>query len=86
MTTNAQQRRLDAIGAITRRFIDPTSVKANTEDREAVGREIIGLWDIGRTQRWRIAVREWCDLVVDTDNPLQWAIIQGAIWTAFQAL
>lgn len=85
-TTNAQQRRLNAIDGIGELFINRETGQATTDDRVAIGTEITKLWDLGRTVRWHRAVREWCDLVVDTDNPLQWAIIQGAIWTAFQAL
>lgn len=84
-TTNAQQKRYDAIQAITHEFIDVSTGMETTDDREAVGRKIIELWELGRTERWRVAVREWCDLVCDSSNPLRWAIIQGAIYTAFQA-
>lgn len=87
----ATEKRLDAIGAITHKYIDSTTglltIEDTTENRVMVGTEIIKLWDLGRTDRWRVAVRDWCDLVVEESNgfDFRWTILQGAIYTGFKA-
>lgn len=84
---SAKDRRLDAIGAITHKYIDRETGLVNTSDREEVGREIAKLWQLGRTVRWNTAVRQWIDMVVEGEpvSDLRWAILQGAIFTGFKA-
>jgi hypothetical protein len=77
------ERRVNAIGSVTL-----TLISANGEvltDRETAAREIELLTLMGQTPRWRQAVTDWAAMVRQEENPLQWAILQGAIYTGFEA-
>ena len=78
--SNAQDRRLEAIGSITKLWYE-----SRDGSRDFWADRIGKLMPLGRTERWRDGVDGWVALVTDTDNPLNWAIIQGAIFMGFKA-
>lgn len=76
-----QDRRFAGIRSIGEKFIRDGDVVSGVS-REDVAQEIEKLACLGRTVHWKNAVAYWAEMV-RTENSLQWAIIQGQIYTGY---
>lgn len=52
--------------------------------REEIAAAIRELAKLGRTDRWLNAVEGWA-VMVETEDSLEWAFLQGSIWTGYAA-
>ena len=101
MTTTASDRRNDAIGNVLNKYRTEANgyqLTANTRD---IVEDIMALEKLGRTDRWKRAIRNWADAVEDgdrddmasldlgqklhSDGRRGWAFVQFGIWANYAA-
>lgn len=96
MPTAAQQKRYDAISAVTARFINEQHGYQVTPGTTvtAVMEAIEELRCLGRTERWKANVTRWKNMVKEADEcetasarerHLHWAILQGNVYIGHAA-
>jgi len=98
MTTAAQQKRFDAIRAITDLAIDPDN-DYQVRPEITVGKvvkAIRNLKPLGRTRRWGLAISRWENMILECDNyathseewnrVMHWAILQGNVYAGHAAI
>jgi hypothetical protein len=83
--TDAQNRRLFAMGML-HELIMPHTVPGKAPDfapyatRAFAAENIRKLEAIGRTDRWRRAIRAWANAVADESVPYRWAYLQYSVY------
>ena len=56
-----------------------------TTTRQTASQEIAKLDSLGRSDKWKKGVQGWAKMVSNEDDPLSWAIVQGAIFLNMEA-
>lgn len=98
MTTAAQQKRFDAIKAVTALVIDEDNgfqVRPEVTVGKVV-KAIRNLKPLGRTNRWGLAIQRWENMILECDDYVahseewkrhfHWAILQGNVYAGHAAL
>lgn len=86
--TKAQERRSIAVGML-HELILPTPPNnserdfANYATREFTASNIEKLSQLGRTDRWQIAIRNWANAVRDESLNFSWAYLQYSVYVNF---
>lgn len=84
--SNASEKRLQAITAtVDYLMYDWRELKPGVS-REEAAIKIGELAALGRTERWKLAVKTWQRMVRKEDHPLDHAITQWAIYTGYAAV
>jgi hypothetical protein len=81
--TPAQKRRMFAIGMLNELIMpygDNGADFAPYATRQFAAENIAKLEQLGRTDRWRIAIRNWAHAVADETVPYRWAYLQYSVW------
>lgn len=82
MTTQAEQRRYDAINLIVTEAVDGKGKLRRGANQEDIRCRVLALKEIGRTDRWRHTVVRWAAMVnsANTVTDLEYAVLQGSIF------
>lgn len=78
----AEQKRYNGIVKLHMKYTTGTSYGVLSDDREQIASDIEGLLKLGRTEKWKTAVREWAHMV-RTEKELNWAYYQWATFTGY---
>lgn len=79
-----QDRRFAGIRSIVQSTLtDGAYLKPGTT-RRSVSEAIGELTSLGRAQWWKGSLEGWQAMVTDKENPLSWAITQGAIFIGLE--
>lgn len=81
--SKASDKRFESIKVVSNQTVE-TSVNGNTflASREQIATWIRELAPLGRTERWAVAVENWA-VLVETEESLEWAFLQGSIWASY---
>lgn len=83
--TSAQDNRYAAIQRVVNQFLDENAEWSHAINRAEIGVAISDLHSLGRTDRWRLAISQWREMVEDKENDARWALLQGSIFAAHSA-
>lgn len=80
--TQAQRYRQEAIGMLSELYLPASRDYEFPPDvsREEIAGNIAKLAQLGRTERWRAAIRRWAAMVRANDGNLRHAFLQGMIY------
>lgn len=84
--SNATDRRYAGIKAVSNETVTTDVATGNTfhGTREEIAGRIRSLAKLGRTERWTATVENWASMVENEDS-LEWAFLQGSIWAGHAA-
>lgn len=86
---SAQDKRFAMIKRIMEYYVNDEGVRLvsdTPENRAELVAAIRLLAQAGRTDRWQSAVSKWAAMVENTDNELDWAMLQGQIFAGYGAM
>lgn len=84
--SKAVERRLTAIRATVDYILTEQRTAKPGMTREEAIAKIGELAPLGRTDRWKTAIKAWQTIVADEEFHFEWTITQYAIYTAYEAL
>lgn len=77
--TKSETRRHANIRSTVAAQLDTNHLVRSDATRDDVAVAIRALTDLGRTGRWINAIDTWACMVLDEDNDLHWALLQGSV-------
>lgn len=77
---NAQDRRLAAIATTVASFLNDKHKLRQDVDRADIADALYALAKLGRTDKWHGTIARWVALVLDSANPMDWALLQGQVF------
>jgi len=85
---NPSDKRAEAIRLIMDRYVDTNGNRLILDigtNRMDLADHIAILARAGKTERWLNAIRRWEGMVRNTENDLDWAMLQGQIYALYAA-
>lgn len=87
MAIKASEKRFAAIKAIGDKYRPESNgyLLIDNANPEEIKAEIDALMTLGRTDRWKNAIRGWVKMIDEYPDSLEWAVLQGAIYAGWEA-
>ena len=85
----AVERRFDALKTLSEFFLNEDNgykIDSTQDNRESYVNALAEVAKLGRTDRWRKACQDAKLAALDTDNDLDWVILQHGIFMGYASL